>query len=840
MTDTETLPFVPKPKICPKCINIFACWDQMQKATIPKPGKNYYEVSDWYKDGQEYTTSAKTRGCVVCMLLLEGRLESEKDEFQQLLQSSTKLELVLTIRNWNHMFDDSDSDADSSLGSENLGSSGPENEVGDRYSRFEGDDGSDKGSKTQSATSRRRGAPLGTTSWVSDSDDDTDSDAELSRFFPERERMARLPEVTIESTSQYSDSEDDTSFEIICEIYQVSENGEKTRLNLSHNGTYTPMHVSLVLMSDAQLQSLDLPAETRPLEGSSSNTAIHERNPSEDIPKILSAKLEPSTGSTKSLAWAKKKLKNCRDLHPKMCGAKNATTLPTRLLSITDSGTRLCNSAGLNETPQYATLSHCWGSIEMFKLLKENVDSFQEQLPVEKLCKTFQDAITVTRSLGLHLLWIDSLCIFQDNEEDWRQEASLMSEVYANAVVTIAAAGAKDGSVGLFSERDVLRESKHYVKIPTDDHKIYELKENRLIERCLERTCLKSRGWCFQERFLTERTLHFTKNQIVFECNITSTCESEPQALLPRDLEIDNAKRITPNDKLLPEFWYKAVCVYSSAQLTFSEDKLIAISGVARHIQSMSGDEYIAGLWRKDIEMQLCWRVDRERFDSASPSTISPPQSLPTSPPYQAPSWSWASINGPILWELDSFSFGGTRSPECLDNLVKVRKADVVPVGADSMGQLSAAKLEVECGPPIKCNAMFSQFELNVMTSGHGLDDREENSSPCFRADGLIWLDHGDQRYPAESLFFLPVTEYKATTRSPSGICGIIITKATSRGQGYFQRVGVWDMPCGPLGYEQVIEKIRSQPDSFMDDSLYYRIRDVVANKNRRYRIMLV
>ncbi|KAE8453294.1 hypothetical protein EG329_011361 [Mollisiaceae sp. DMI_Dod_QoI] len=83
--------------------------------------------------------------------------------------------------------------------------------------------------------------------------------------------------------------------------------------------------------------------------------------------------------------------------------------------------------------------------------------------------QTFQDAIWVTQSLGFSYIWIDSLCIVQDDEDDWRQESALMSQVYGNAVVNIAATKAENGSVGLFAERDIHVRDINFVQWGSSD-----------------------------------------------------------------------------------------------------------------------------------------------------------------------------------------------------------------------------------------------------------------------------------------------------------------------------------------------------------------------------------
>ena len=58
------------------------------------------------------------------------------------------------------------------------------------------------------------------------------------------------------------------------------------------------------------------------------------------------------------------------------------------------------------------------------------------------MSQNLQDAVVVTRLLGLRYLWIDSLCIIQDSKSDWEEEGSKMDQVYKNAYVTLAATSA--------------------------------------------------------------------------------------------------------------------------------------------------------------------------------------------------------------------------------------------------------------------------------------------------------------------------------------------------------------------------------------------------------------
>lgn len=317
--------------------------------------------------------------------------------------------------------------------------------------------------------------------------------------------------------------------------------------------------------------------------------------------------------------------------HPE-CVTAGVRSPPTRLLELLSDGIRLCDSGAILVCPPYVTLSHCWGKLEILKLKRDNIDSLSDLVPIQKLCKTFREAIIVTRALGFHYLWIDSLCIIQDDEEDWRQESALMSRVYGNAVVNIAATSALDGSMGLFFDRDVRRASRTCVVTNTSE--IYELMDKTVYIRCIAEAPLSSRAWIFQERYLAKRTLHFTTEQVFCECRCKTVCESWPKGILK--MLLDSARMAFPTTRDEPDGWFQAVSLYSKAKLTFGKDKLIALSGIARKYQERTQDQYVAGLWRTNLERQLCWAINTD--DSQTSCEMGSTQ-------YVAPSWSWASTD---------------------------------------------------------------------------------------------------------------------------------------------------------------------------------------------------
>ncbi|KAF2627200.1 hypothetical protein BU25DRAFT_309307, partial [Macroventuria anomochaeta] len=131
----------------------------------------------------------------------------------------------------------------------------------------------------------------------------------------------------------------------------------------------------------------------------------------------------------------------CIEKH-QVCRARPRLYHPTRLVELLGGNSlRLVHrSHSVRLDEPYVTLSHRWGLDETSRTTLSNLEQRLLSFPAEELSPTMRDAITVVRGLGYHFLWIDALCIIQDSDEDWLHEASEMSFVYNNAVLTLAAA----------------------------------------------------------------------------------------------------------------------------------------------------------------------------------------------------------------------------------------------------------------------------------------------------------------------------------------------------------------------------------------------------------------
>ncbi|KAH9204901.1 heterokaryon incompatibility protein-domain-containing protein, partial [Leptodontidium sp. 2 PMI_412] len=298
---------------------------------------------------------------------------------------------------------------------------------------------------------------------------------------------------------------------------------------------------------------------------------------------------------------------------------------------------QLCISKELPHNVKYLTLSHCWGAKVFETLTKKNMAQFLSKIPVEVLTKTFRDAIIATRRLGFEYIWIDSLCIIQDDDSDWQHESTLMGGIYANSALTIAAMDAPDGDAGCFSYRNS-RFIKNWTMLLTDNgtsiSSAWNCAKPNFRHDLLERSRLQNRAWVFQERLLSPRTLFLGVEQVVWECRSSFACESFPAGYDDGAMTIPGiCANWTKFEGRPTDFWSSVISNYNGRQLTYSQDKLVAISGASRLFLKEFGSEYLAGMWKGDLARQLLWYAVDDQSKKPRPEK------------FQAPTWSWASIN---------------------------------------------------------------------------------------------------------------------------------------------------------------------------------------------------
>jgi hypothetical protein len=388
-------------------------------------------------------------------------------------------------------------------------------------------------------------------------------------------------------------------------------------------------------------------------------------------------------------------LKVCKNTHTRCIqNTPFDGQLPTRLLEVgeNDKDLKVRNTNCLPLQTQYLTLSHCWGGKVFTTLTNSNFQQFQSHIPAENLSKTFREAIATTRRLGFKYIWIDSLCIIQGDETDWRREASKMGSVYANSSLNIAASAAPNGDFGCFTSRVPGQSCCCKVMVverDTDDslHSMgnsWDITVPDLRYR-LNTNVLSSRAWVFQEVFLAPRTLYFAPQQLVWECISAKACEVFPDTFDDGALTMPNFRIGIWNSPTtsVAHKWISIVMQYSDKHVTFRRDKLIALSGIAHLFAAKFGTTYLAGMWKEELLIQLTWFA-REPSSHKAGGFM--------------PSWSWAAVDTALI---NTFYHAMSHySP-----LVSVLEAtsDVVD---DIFGDVTGGTLQIKCPLPLLVNVV--------------------------------------------------------------------------------------------------------------------------------------
>ncbi|KAK3369591.1 heterokaryon incompatibility protein-domain-containing protein [Lasiosphaeria ovina] len=354
-----------------------------------------------------------------------------------------------------------------------------------------------------------------------------------------------------------------------------------------------------------------------------------------------------------------------------------APLLPTRYIHV-DSNPPQLRIASPDERGFYIALSHCWGTSRPLTTTTATLPNRMFGIPLSKMPRTFRDAVLVARELGIEYLWIDSLCILQDSGSDWEIESARMGAVYGNAFLTISAGAAADSEEGLFKKRSVPPGPP--VEVRCNDSNFESIYVDYMpIDTPFEvPQATDSRAWCYQEMALSPRVLVYGREMLGWLCDSGTDVEhgdvreydaneddDDPPLLAPRLNFNFLPARPNPLDDIPPSIasldhylytknkeersldtWAATVTAFTKRNLTHDSDRLPALSGIARELHLRgTDDEYLAGLWRRDLfERGILWEVDV--FSAPKGATWRRPAK------YRAPSWSWASIEGPIQMAL--------------------------------------------------------------------------------------------------------------------------------------------------------------------------------------------
>lgn len=285
-----------------------------------------------------------------------------------------------------------------------------------------------------------------------------------------------------------------------------------------------------------------------------------------------------------------------------------------------------------------------------------------------------------------------------------------------------------------------------------------------------------------KERLLSPRMLFFSVHELFWHCKEKVACESFPERL-PENLTEDGNKQW--NEPLYKN-WHRIIQLYSGAELTYGKDKLVALSGIAKATKdeiakSELDDEYLVGMWRRDLEMRLCWRTCANK---------------PRVYPYRAPSWSWMSVDGPI----EMFRIG--IESQIIVQYAHVIDARVITAGPDPFGQVEGGVLK-----------------LGVKYMLPGKTKRDDSMDIRPRLDVIVTLSGGEILFQtwsdtlmdpqeADEVYMIPIAEIALSSKYKYGInmtgqttsvYGIVVRPAMFE-EGQYVRVGSFDLITGHFG----------------------------------------
>jgi hypothetical protein len=350
-----------------------------------------------------------------------------------------------------------------------------------------------------------------------------------------------------------------------------------------------------------------------------------------------------------------------------------------------------------NDTIKYIALSYCWGQNESLRTVTENLELYRASgFRLTEAPQTIQDAIGVCLLLGIHYVWIDRLCIVQDDDAEWEDEAAKMGDIYQYSFLTVVASSAASAEHGFLRDRNPFQTQDCVLSWPSEKGTYDAVKISPVSwtdEESLSWNPVGKRGWTFQERHLPPRIVHFTERQLLWECPWTKSSEASPHHSFSRIPNIVNIHRlidhlawdISDGEKLGSgdHFrWMMVITQYSQRNLSKSKDKLTALSGLAAMTSKLSGiidDEYLAGVWKRDLIRQILWY-------SPSDGVLS----LRRPGEYRAPSWSWAALDGEIRFHLYDEQYPNAVAPQLLE-------ANVSLAGNNIYGPVTAGSIHLHC-----------------------------------------------------------------------------------------------------------------------------------------------
>jgi hypothetical protein len=380
--------------------------------------------------------------------------------------------------------------------------------------------------------------------------------------------------------------------------------------------------------------------------------------------------------SLETFAFIDRCRKACKKDHQECQQNDTKRTLPPRLLRVEEHRFVLVDTDGLPKDLSYLALSYCWGSGRSLCTTSETVKSFRDGIDFGIVPAVLLDAAEVTRKLGEEYIWIDRLCIQQDDPVDWQQHALIMARIYEQAELTIAAVTSSSVHESFLRPEDKeprCERASRAVPWPSKGKEQFGAIRIRVRPKSsdigywsskggqrlipIDPYPLDCRGWTYQERYLAQRSVRYEPHQVVWECSTAQILEKFPSDMLP---------------PVTRQGWPSSVQSFTERSLTVATDRSAAISGLASRHNKNSNEAYLAGFWQNGtILSQLLWKAT-----PASMGKFCEMHSLSG-----APSWSWLSIAQHVVYGK------GQDKDEDFGN-IELMEIDVRPSGPSIFGDV--------------------------------------------------------------------------------------------------------------------------------------------------------
>ncbi|KAF7568992.1 HET domain protein [Pyrenophora tritici-repentis] len=352
---------------------------------------------------------------------------------------------------------------------------------------------------------------------------------------------------------------------------------------------------------------------------------------------------------------------------------KSNTPLSARILAIQELGrdnyiVKLIptDHIDLHNEP-HLVLSHVWGGVEIAcKTTGDKISLYQDiGINFAALPKTFQDAVRITAAIGFQYLWIDSLCIIQDDEEDWQRESAKMAAIFRAGTITLSATISENshGGCGLTTTLAPAMRFRNISGRGPDfaarEIAAFGQSPTIVMKSELRHAPVNKRAWILQEKMLSQRILHAMESQFVWQClGVTESedgiAEVENQkgngsiiaAWPDTDSTLQNTQLVGRHE--INRRWWITVSDYSRRSLTKPIDRYAAMAGIVQLHQELYCDTSIVGLWENDLALHLSWDAYRPRNMTEALRE----------PATRRPSWTWMSFQHgsvaiwpPIEWD---------------------------------------------------------------------------------------------------------------------------------------------------------------------------------------------